>query len=236
MQTEAVMQSFTCYAIDFPNGVWTPIDPGENPPITSLNQESVWGWEAVNGALADTDYNISLNGQDSTQQPQFPINNFFINGHGGTNGAGIALGVQGEAINDQVSIESLKGYGFYKTNKNCGLALAVFASCRIGNGPMMQFVLRNNKINGQITPTVQQQMHVRPCFGLGWNQDKPQDSQIYDYIAWWAYYSAYLNANNSFQYSFVQAMDQAKNQTYGNGAVGAVWSGCQATKLSDTVP
>lgn len=234
MQTEATMQSFTCYPIDFPNGVWTAVNPLQNPPTTSLYQESVWGWEAVNGSLADTNYTIALSGQWTNQTPSFAINNFFINGHGGTNGAGIAEGVQGEADNDQVSLQSLKSYQFSK--KKSGLALAVFASCRIGNGPMMQFVLRNSGINGQISTARQQALNIRGCFGLGWNIDKPQDSQIYDYIAWWAYYSAYLNAGNNFQYTFVQAMAQASSQTFGNGGDGAVWSGCEAARLSDTVP
>lgn len=235
MQTEATMQSFTCYPIDFPNGVWTAINPYGNIPTTSLYQYP-WNWIAVNASLAYSNYTITVNGQDAVQTVGFPINNFFINGDGGTNGAGIALGVMGGSANDQVSIDTLKSWGFYKTNRGCGLALAVFACCQIGNGPMMQFVLRNSKINGQISPTVQQQLNIRPCFGLGWNGPKSNDWQIYDYIAWWAYYAAYLTPNNSFEYSFNDAMTQAQNQTSGNGYVGVVWSGCQGVNLGQTVP
>ncbi len=233
MQTEAMMQSFTCYPIDFPNGVWTEVG---NPPATSLYQESVWGWRAVNNSLANTNYDIYLNGQWNTQNPQLPINNFFINGHGATNGAGEAVGVQGGGDNDQISIASLANAGFSKTNKSSGLALAVFASCRIGNGPMMQFVLRNGGKSGQIPITVWKSNNIAPCFGLGWTIDKSQTDDIYDYVAWFAVYAAALKPDNTFQNTFDGAMGLARQQTYGNGYMGAVWSGCQGINLGQTIP
>jgi hypothetical protein len=238
MQTVATMASFTCYPIDFPSGVWTAVNPLVTPPTTSLYEESVWGWDAINASLCKIDYEISMTGTGwTTQTPSFAINNFFINGHGGTNGAGVAIGVQGTADNDQVSQASLAEYGFdTTTNKATGLALAVFASCRIGDGPLMKLVLRNNGVYGQISGTTRAQKSLRWFWGLGWNQDKVQDWQIYDFIAWWAYYSAYLTTGNTFQYSFDAAIQQALNATAGNGGVGAVWTGCQGMTLDKTLP
>jgi hypothetical protein len=232
MQTVATMSSFTCSPVDFPLGVWTVNNGGGTPPITDLEQ--AFACTAMQASLSRQPYDAGYGTNSVTQIPSLPINNFFIMGEGATNGDGVALAVeiQGNFADTQLSENSLKSFGFAKTN---ALALAVFASCRVGDGSLMRFVLRNNDVAGQISSGARAQQHIRWCFGLGWKQDKSRDWQIYDYLSWWAFYSAYCTGSG-FQYTLDGAMDQAKGATAGNGANGAVWSGCQGMTLDKTVP
>ena len=222
----ATMFSYTCYPVDFPLGVWQGNYSG-NVPITTVTQP--FAWTALQASLAGSEYDAGFGTNSALQIPTLPINEFFILGESGTNGAGVGLQVQGQDSypDDILSQESLENFGFNKTN---GLALAVFAACSIGDGPLMKFVLRNNGVGGQISPTTRQNQHIRWCFGLGWNQPKSQDWQIFDFISWWTFEAA------AYNYSFDYAVSQAQYNTGGNGGIGAVWSGCQAMTISKTMP
>ncbi len=227
MQTVATMFTYTCYSVDLPNGVWQISGGNGNPPITDLNQP--FTWTALQASLARSEYDAGFGTNATLQIPFQPINNFFIMGEGGTNGAGVGVEVDdlGNYSDNVLSEESLDNYGFAKTN---ALAVAVFVSCSVGDGPLMKYVLRNNGISGQIPDGVRTGQHVRWCFGLGWNQPVSRDWQVYDFVSWWAFDAALYGI------TFDAAVGRAAGQTSGNGGVGATWSGCAGMHVSDTVP
>lgn len=203
------------------NGYWQTVS---SPTANSLDVP--WGWTALNAGLAGSSY---IPGNSSPQQtPDRPILGVMVHGHGGLTQSGVALGVQGPNANDQLSQASLEGWGFNKQTN--AVALAIFTGCRIGNGPFLQYILRNNGVTGQFSPSTAATQKIRPCFGLGWTVDVPNNTDVFD---WLTYFTLFATENNgsTFTYTLDQAVSQANQNAPGSGGNGVTWSGEQGTAL-----
>jgi hypothetical protein len=199
------------------NGYWQTVG---SPMANSLNVP--WGWTALNYGLAGEPY---YPGNISPQQtPDRPILGVMVHGHGGLNPAGVALGVQGPSANDQLSQESLEEAGFNKATN--AVAMAIFTGCRIGGGPFMQYILRNNGVSGQFSPSTAATQKIRPCFGLGWTIDKPNNTDVFDWLTYFTLYAT-ENDGSTFTYTLDQAVSLANQNAPGSGGNGVLWSGEQ---------
>ena len=202
------------------NGYWQTVN---NPTANSLDVP--WGWTALNFGLANSPY---VPGDMSPlQTPDRPILGLAVHGHGGVTDAGVALGVQGPKAN-QLTQASLEDAGFNKQTN--AIAMAIFTGCRIGNSPFMQFILRDNGQPGQFTPITARAEKIRPCFGLGWTIDVPNNTDIFD---WLTYFTLFATENDgtTFNLTLDQAVSQANQNAPGSGSNGVVWSGEQGTAL-----
>jgi hypothetical protein len=206
------------------NGVWQT----DNQP-TANNLNVPFGWTAINFGLADKTYTVGNGNPDQT--PDRPILGVMVHGHGGltdTGPAGVASGVQGPG-NDQLSVASLAAAGFKRLTN--GVALAIFTGCRVGNSPFMQYILRDRGVPGQFSPNTALAQKIRPCFGLGWTDDEPNNTGVFD---WLTYFTLYATENNgsSFTFSLDQSVSQANQNAPGSAGNHVVWSGEQGTALT----
>jgi hypothetical protein len=204
------------------NGLWQTVG---QPTANNLNVP--WGWTALNYGLADQPYGSA--GLNPVQTPDRPVLGVMVHGHGGLLN-GVALGVQGESDNDQLSQASLEAAGFNKQTN--AVALAIFTGCRVGGGPFMQYIIRNNGVSGQFSPSTAVKQKIRPCFGLGWTVDVPATTtDIYD---WLTYYTLYATENDgsSFTYNLDQAVSLANQNAPGVGGIGVLWSGEQGITMA----
>ncbi|MGO8766089.1 MAG: hypothetical protein ACLQSR_13260 [Limisphaerales bacterium] len=204
------------------NGLWQTVS---QPTANNLN--APFGWTALNAGLAGSSYYPG--GQEQT--PDRPILGVMVHGHGGLLN-GVALGVQGESPDDQLSQASLSGtngWGFVKGSN--AVALAIFTGCRIGNGPFMQFILRNNGQSGQFTPNTALAQKIRPCFGLGWTDDEPINTDVFDWLTYFTLYAT-ENDGSTFYYTLDNAVSQANQNAPGSAGNHVVWSGEQGISLA----
>jgi hypothetical protein len=208
------------------NGLWQTVS---QPTANNLNVP--WGWTALNFGLAGQPY--TPGDMSPLQTPDRPILGVMVHGHGGLDNSGVAMGIQGPNANDQLTQASLSdphnGSGFVKGSN--AVAIAIFTGCRIGNGPFMQFILRNNGQSGQFSPTTAMAQKIRPCFGLGWTDDEPNNTDIFDWLTYFTLFAT-ENDGSTFYYTLDNAVLQANQNAPGNSGNHVVWSGEQGISLA----
>jgi len=231
---ESGMASFIYQTIDFGDGNWK-VAP--NPTAISLNQN--WGWTALQAGLAGADYRRgSAPGEPlgwHDQHPDRPISFLAVHSHGGSlSNSDTVIGLQGPSdMNDTaVTQQSLEGWGFNKESN--AVAIAIFTGCQLGNGPFMQFILRNKGAQGQINSATAQALDIRPCFGLGWTVDVRIGTDQFQWMSYFTFFATEFGngPNNSpFEYTLDGAFGLVPQYYQGNGGQGVTWCGTAGMTL-----
>jgi hypothetical protein len=233
-QGESGMFSFIYHTIDFGDGHWNVVN---NPTAISLNAN--WGWRAMQAGLSGSSYEVAgipglAFNQWLTNQPDRPILGLAVESHGGEQN-GTVIGLQGPAnMNDTgVTPQSLKDdFGFNKATN--AVAIAILTGCELGNSSFMNFILRNQGVNGQISPQTATTKGIRPCFGLGWTTETFVGTPQFEWMSYFTLYATELGSGpngSPFSFTLDSAYTQANQTAPGNGGQGAVWSGTANTTL-----
>ena len=220
--------NFVYYTIDFGDGHWKAVN---NPAAISLDDN--WGWRALQAGLSGLSYEVAAIpglpfGQWLTNQPDRPILGLAVESHGGEQN-GTVIGLQGPTnmADTAVTAQTLQdNFGFNKATN--AVAIAILTGCELGNSTFMNFILRNQGVNGQIDPDTATTKGIRPCFGLGWTTETYAGSDQFGWVSYFTLFATELgNGPNGapFFYTLDGAFNQA-NQTYtGFGGQGSIWSG-----------
>jgi hypothetical protein len=230
---ESSMSDFVCYPIDIQDGNYVV---SQNPVAVDLNQPTGWNWTALQAMLSGSSYHHYDTSSGWTwQNVGLPINFVAVEAHGAviSEDANSAFGLQGPSSfkYSQVTQFSLRDWGFdRKTN---AVAIAIFTGCRLGDGPFVRYILRDNGLWHQISQATATAQHIRPCFGLGWTTDTVAgDLDQWTWVSYFTLFASEVGGSGSspFAYTLDGAVSQA-NFYWPAGSDGVIWSGTQGMTL-----